>query len=127
MSTSETFGCATCWPPAADGARESLLALKIDAELIDESHFMVKLRSCPGCRQRFVSVFTETIDWEGGNDPQCWCVLPVSHAESQALLTAGSALIAQLHALAPDRRSLCDDSQSARTYWSHGVLIGPHD
>ena len=32
---------------------------------------------CARCSQGFVSVFTKTIDWEDGDDPQFWTLLPI--------------------------------------------------
>lgn len=129
-SISKAFGCENCLPPDVDSAWEAVNLLRIDSELIDESHFTVKLRSCPTCQQHFVSVFTETIDWADGEDPQFWSVLPITPAESTQLLEAGSDLVPQLNALAPTRRSLCHDfpkGASAKSYWTRGVTIGPHD
>jgi hypothetical protein len=128
--THETFGCKTCLPPDADNAWEAVKLLTIDSELFDESHFMIKLRACPRCQQRFLSVFTETIDWADGEDPQFWSVLPITPTEAKHLLDAGSGIMPQLNALAPTRRSLCHDFQkgeSPRSFWSSGVSIGPHD
>ena len=64
------FGCERCWPPIADAAWEARGGLTHVAELIDDSHFHVMILACPCCTQRFVSIFTETIDWEDGDDPQ---------------------------------------------------------
>src|SRR5690242_10499318 len=69
-SSMQRFGCERCWPESAEAAYGALGTLTIDAELIDESHFRVTIRSCPDCGQQFVSVFAETVDWEAGEDPQ---------------------------------------------------------
>jgi len=45
------------------GRVEARRALDFEAELIDESHVHVAILACGQCGQRFVSVFTETIDW----------------------------------------------------------------
>ena len=37
---------------------------------------------CRRCDQRFLSVFTETIDWQDGEDPQQWAVLPITNEEA---------------------------------------------
>lgn len=65
----EDFGCKRCWPPSAGAAWKARGALTHVAELIDESHFHVMILACPRCTQRFVSVFTETVDWADGDDP----------------------------------------------------------
>lgn len=101
----EQFGCDKCWPDSTDQAWGALRALAIEKELIDESHFMVKIRCCPACSQRFVWVFTELIDWSDGEDPQSWTVLPITQTEAREFCTSG-ATTAKLNALGPGRRSL---------------------
>ena len=98
--------------------------------LVDESHFTVIIRSCAKCRQRFVSVFTETIDWADGEDPQFWTVLPITEQEVATLSQAGSVITSVLNMLAPQRRSLRRDfpkGEDPTEYWSSGILVGPHD
>jgi hypothetical protein len=125
------FGCAHCWPPAAEAAWEAHGTLSRIAELIDESHFHVAILACPRCDQRFVSVFTETIDWVDGDDPQYWTVLPITEAEAADLARQGAALTeAGLHALGPGRRCLRLDhpnGAAGRIAWGTGLPLGPHD
>jgi hypothetical protein len=125
------FGCERCWPPAADAAWEARGALTHVAELIDESHFHVMILACPRCTQRFVSVFTETVDWGDGDDPQYWTVLPITEAEAADLIQQGDALPeAMLHALGPGRRALRLDHPKAsalRIFWGTGISVGLHD
>jgi len=126
----ETFGCKQCWPPWASAAWEAFLALPVEAELVDESHFAVAIRACAACGQRFVIVFAECIDWADGEDPQDWTVLPVTAAEATALAEAGAAIEPALTALAPGRRSLCRDFPKGgrpRAHWGSGIRVGPHD
>lgn len=127
---SDAFGCEHCLPSDADDAWESVSLLKIDSALVEESHFTVKLRSCRACGQNFISVFTETIDWADGEDPQFWSVLPITPTELSQLSTVGAGLITKLNGLAPDRRSLRHDfpkGASPKSFWSTGITIGPHD
>ena len=126
----EPFGCGRCWPADAEAAWQAMPELRIARRLIDESHFMVKLRTCERCGQGFVSVFTETIDWQDGEDPQLWSLMPVTPDESVGLQDAGRALVAVLHEVAPGRRSLCRDFPKGgppRSFWSQGIVIGPYD
>ncbi|HEX8500193.1 MAG TPA: hypothetical protein VF659_06330 [Pyrinomonadaceae bacterium] len=130
MRTQE-FGCNLCWPAdagAAWGARGGLTRLR---ELIDESHFIVAILACPGCGQQYVSVFTEMIDWVGGNDPQYWTLLPLTRAEAEGLLRQGASLNEMsLNALGRGRRSLRRDHPKdgpPRVFWGSGVHVGPHD
>src|SRR5262245_42703618 len=64
---SSNFGCVRCWPPTPNAAWEARGSLRRVADLVDESHFSVGIMACPDCAQRFVSVFTETIDWAHGD------------------------------------------------------------
>jgi hypothetical protein len=130
MQTQE-FGCQLCWPAdasAAWGARDSLTRLK---ELIDESHFIVATLVCPHCDQRYVSIFTELIDWEDGEDPQYWTLMPVTEAEAEGLIRQETSLYEEsLNALGPGRRCLRRDHPKAgpsQVFWGRGVLVGPHD
>ena len=87
--------------------------------------------ACPSCTQRFVSVFTETIDWTDGDDPQYWTVLPITSAEAAELVQQGDSLTEpMLEALGPGRPSLRRDYPKGGTrhiYWSTGISVGFHD
>lgn len=126
------FGCARCWPAKADEAWAARDELRRGETLIGESHFHVITLACPHCAQRFVSVFTETIDWDDGEDPQYWTVLPLTEAEAASLAGGpdGEPSEAALNALGPGRRSLYRDHPKGappRVYWGSGIYIGPHD
>lgn len=128
--SAHTFGCQHCWPDSADAAWEALKTLTIDLALIDESHFTIKIRSCNHCAQQFLSVFTETIDWQDGEDPQRWVVMPLSAAQAQMLSRQDGAIETALAALPSACKSLCRDFPKGRapcSYWGQGVSIGPHD
>jgi hypothetical protein len=120
----EDFGCERCWPTAADAAWEARRALIHVAELIDESHFHVMILACPRCTQRFVSVFTETVDWADGDDPQFWTVLPITGREAADLVQQQHSLTeTKLHALGPGRRCLRVEHPKAaprRIFWRTG-------
>ena len=127
----EHFGCEACWPAGAEAAWEARDGLTHLEELIDESHFHVMLLACPHCAQRFVSVFTETIDWADGEDPQSWQLLPVTEAEAGSLIHQQDALCESiLNALGPGRRCLqCDHPKAApeQVLWRLGLCVGAHD
>ncbi len=127
----DDFGCEQCWPPAADAAWEARGALTHVAELIDESHFHVMILACPRCPQRFISVFTETIDWVDGDDPQYWTLLPITAAEAADLVQQRASLPeTMLNALGPGRRALRLDHPKAsapRLFWGTGIRVGWHD
>ena len=130
MRTQE-FGCDLCWPAdarSAWAARDGLTRLK---ELIDESHFIAAILVCPRCAQRYVSIFTEMIDWEDGNDPQYWTLMPITGPEAEGLIQQETSLNEmRLNALGRGRRSLQRDHPKAgppQVFWGSGVLVGPHD
>lgn len=100
------------------------------AELIDESHFHVMALVCRACGQRFVSVFTEQIDWADGDDPQYWQLLPITKEESDRLCEGGEPGRAALEALGGARRCLMVDYPKGgpqKFYWSTGLSVGYHD
>ena len=127
----EVFGCENCWPSSPEGADAASRALTREADLIDESHFHVMIRACRSCSQRFLSIFTEMIDWVGGDDPQYWTLLPITEVEAADLIRQGNSVTEQtLNSLGSGRRSLRHEhpkGKPPRTYWGTGILVGPHD
>ena len=127
----ENFGCERCWPPSAEAAWECRRALTCETDIIDESHFHVMVLACPSCSQQFVSVFTETIDWADGEDPQYWAVLPITRAEAASLAERRSSVTeADLNALGPGRRCLRRDypkGEEPSCRWSSGFFVHWHD
>lgn len=126
------YGCERCWPREPAAAWKARQSLAKSAELVDESHYRVIILSCPHCRQAFLSVFTETMDWSGGEDSMYWTVVPVSTGEVAALRDLTGALRdADLEAIARDRRSLLrdfpKDASEPTVCWGAGLRIGPHD
>jgi hypothetical protein len=122
-------GCGACIPEEPTSA--TALGLAEDARLVVESHFMVKIRSCRACGQRFLWVFAEQIDLVDGNDPQCWSVLPISPEEAEAMIEAGEDLdLDALSRLGMRRRFLRDDSPAfgpRNCLYVYGPLIRPQD
>lgn len=127
----ESFGCELCWPPSAEAAWECRRALTCESDLIDESHFRVMVLACPACTQQFVSVFTETIDWADGEDPQYWAILPITRPEAASLAERrGSVTETDLNALGPSRRCLLRDypkGEEPSCRWSSGFFVHWHD
>jgi hypothetical protein len=76
-------------------------------------------------------VFTETIDWLAGDDPQFSTFLPVTRAEAYSLHQKGDALSdADLNQLEPHRRNMQLDApkgEEPRAYWSNGIAVHQHD
>jgi hypothetical protein len=82
----DDFGCARCY---SDDAHEVMAyvhdgGMPIDRYLVDDSHFIVSLRHCRECGQRFVWIFTEDVDWVGGDDAQYRDIVPVTLEEAAA-------------------------------------------
>ena len=127
----ESFGCERCWPDNADAAWEARSSFIRETELIDESHLHVMILSCRNCSQRFVSIFTEMIDWADGDDPQYWMLLPITPEETADLVGRGTSLTEErLNELGRDRRSLRRDRPKMKvpsSYWGTGIWVGPHD
>lgn len=130
-SSLSVSGCALCWPASAEAAWNARKGFTLAAELIDESHFHVMILACPQCGQRFLSVFTELIDWVDGDDAQYWQVIPITEGEAAALTSCGPALTAhEINAVGPGRQSLVRDyptGQAPREFWGTGIMVGPHD
>ena len=127
----QEFGCDVCWPANARSAwvaRNDLTRVK---ELIDESHFIVAILACGRCDQQYVSMFTEMIDWNDGDDPQSWTLMPVTRPEAEHLMQQETAVNAMtLNALGRGRRSLLRDhpkGKTPRVFWGSGLVVGPHD
>lgn len=126
------FGCENCWPASPDAAWEARSSLVLEADLIDESHYHVMILACGSCTQRFVSVFTETIDWEDGEDPQYWTLLPITDTEVAGLVQRSASVTeGRLNALGAGRRCLRrdypKDAAAPRASWGVGMWVGPHD
>jgi hypothetical protein len=132
VSSIDVFGCERCFQTSAEAASEARRYFVEVSRLIDESHFVVRILECPRCRQRYVSVFTEVIDWSEGDDAQYWSVLPLTAAESERLIAQGeNAEIPLIELIGRNRRYLQVDfptGKTKRVLWAAGNLsIGPHD
>ncbi len=126
-TTSNNFGCSTCWPKEADQAWRAFTSMETEVELVNESHFMMTIRSCKKCSQQFLTLFTETIDWEKGEDPQYWTVMPITRTEAYQLSQDSGGI--KPPGFPRERKSLFRNSKggNATIYWGKGIEIGPHD
>lgn len=120
-------GCSLCLPSDPAAAWEARRSLTRDAELIDESHLHVQLLSCATCRQSFASVFSESVDWADGDDPQYWCLVPLSPEAAVALpgLEEGN-LLGAIASAAAAREALHRDAPKGsptRVFWSRGLRV----
>lgn len=100
-------GCPLCLSEDAEAAWANYGRLLIDAAVIDDSHFIVQLRRCPECAQRFMWIFTEFVDWDNGQDAQHRQILPVTEVEARAVARRGAGVeLAWLGSLGRGRRYL---------------------
>ncbi len=124
-------GCDACWPASAQRALEARQALEAQHHLVDESHYSVRLLACRGCGQRFVSVFTERIDWTHGNDPQEYQLAPISGDEAAELIAAGESITEEsIEQAARERYVLLHrypNTGGPTTTWVPFLSVGWHD
>ncbi len=92
--------------------------------MVDEPHRIASVLHCRVCEQLFVSVFSETVDWEEGQDPQQWTLMPISADEARHLVGRGSELTDRdLIGLEPRRSLVVEHPKDAtiRMRWGLGV------
>ncbi|MGC4044644.1 MAG: hypothetical protein QM758_12690 [Armatimonas sp.] len=129
MHKKDDYGCGHCWPDSAEAAWKFCVRLKENRVFLEESHCRVALRQCHKCGQSFLYVFTETIDWVNGEDPQYRSLLPltedeVSHfAKSEFTEETLRGLRVPRYCLQRD----LPDSDPPRVYWSAGFYARHHD
>jgi hypothetical protein len=123
----ESFGCRRCYgedPQTVWAYYEEGLA--VEHELVGHSHFLVQLRRCAKCGQRFVWIFGEAVDWEAGEDAQRREIVPVSATEAETL---SSPDIPALADLGSGRRHLVTDwptdASEPAIEWATGELRLP--
>jgi hypothetical protein len=122
------FGCARCHGDDAQAALAHIRdqGLPIDRFLVDDSHFIVSLRHCRECRQRFVSIFTEDVDWVGGDDAQYRQVVPITPEEAATLAAQGENVdLRHLGSLGEGRRYLSTSWPTGGEEWvgwGHGFF-----
>jgi len=94
--------------------------------VVDESHFTLHVLRCHNCGQLFIKVFTEFIDWHGGDDAQYWTVTPITADEATRLIAEGKDVDLQwVGSLGSGRRSLINDYPTgapSRYAWRSGPI-----
>jgi hypothetical protein len=99
--------------------------MRSDPPLVDDPHFIVRIVRCLLCAQAFVRIFTEFVDWAGGDDPQYVTILPVTDAEAIALAN-GAIPVLRAGKLGAGRRHLISDWPSGkerRLMWATGEFL----
>ena len=130
-ASNDEAGCNICWPADAEAAYSASTQLTCVANLIDESHFIVRVLVCKICGQKFLSIFTETVDWFGGDDPQNRSVFPITESESEFVMSLGDSISEkQIQAIGSQKKYVEFDSPKGKpptTCWGTSFFIGPHD
>ena len=124
------YGCKECWSSEAAEAWRAVTSIPIQTYLIDESHYIVSIRMCPSCSQHYLQVTTETVDWNGGEDPISRTIIPIYDAERNELTSSKGLDTNVIEAVGVGRQSLKFDwpkNQEPSTYWGAGVRVGLHD
>lgn len=123
-------GCDKCWSSDASDAWEAVTSIPIEVYLIDEPHYIVSVRACPSCSQRYLQVTTEIIDWNDGEDPIYRTIIPIDNVERVRLTTSKPLDTSVIEAVGAGRPSLQYDwpkGQDPSTCWGAGVHVGRHD
>ena len=124
------YGCEKCWSSEAPEAFVSVTSIPIVDYLIDESHYIVSIRTCPSCSQHYLQVTTETVDWKDGEDPIYHTIIAIGGAERDSLTGSKPLNTNVIESVGIGRRSLKHDwpkDQEPCTYWGTGVHVGVHD
>jgi hypothetical protein len=122
------LGCPQCYGDDAEATATffNTGGLATERKLVDDSHFVVSLRRCTDCGQAFVSIFTEFVDWSGGEDAQYRDVVPVTPAEAETVRDQGEHVDLQfLGSLGEGRRRLSSDwptGAGKRVGWRTGTF-----
>jgi hypothetical protein len=124
----DSIGCEQCYPeqPPPNFAFY-IRELESEESVIDESHFALRVVRCRNCGQRFVWIFTEFIDWHGGDDAQYVTVAPITSEEATQLIAQGESVdLEWLGSLGEGRRVLIRDHPTGkqdRYAWRSGPFI----
>jgi hypothetical protein len=129
VASEHPFGCDRCYAGEVEQAwRYAAEDLVVEDALVEDSHFVLQLRRCPSCGQRFVWVFTEVVDFEGGDDAQFRSVVPVTESEGDAFAQQGEDVdYGELAGLGRDRRYLSrrwpTGAPEPEVSWQTGPLL----
>lgn len=123
-------GCMHCWAADAAAAWKAYGSTLVERVLVEEPHYLVSIRGCRDCGQRYVAVMTERIDWKQGNDPIHRIVMPIGDGERAMLEACTPWSDGVLAGIGPRRQALNYDwpeDADARVYWDTGIRALPHD
>jgi len=119
-----------CQSVDAAEAAEGALAAPVIEELRAGSHFDISLRRCR-CGADWLAVFTELIDFGGGDDSQAWTLVPLTVAAASRLRAVRPVTEGDLVACLGQVRHIMRVWPRGGTLgvsWAEGPLIVlPHD
>lgn len=123
-----------CAGPDAAAAYETLRRAGPLFTLIDDTHLIIRVRRC-ACGRAWLSIFTERVDFAGGDDPQRRELIPLEAEDIAALEPmAGRASEEALLELGDgwERRVLVRDwpggaAQPVAAWRTGGLRIAAHD
>lgn len=117
------LGCEHCYGEDAETVMQYCVKnLETTRSIVSDSHFIVSLRRCPECRQQFVAIFTEFVDWRGGDDAQYFDIVPVTPVEAKYIVNSPN-LVGDLGELGNRRRRVSSDwptGGTKRISWKRG-------
>jgi hypothetical protein len=120
-----SFGCEQCYAEDLDpSVAPDHTRYASDPGLENNSHFIVSLRRCKACGQRFISIFTEYVDWELSEDDQYETFMPLTEQEATELVD-GARTVFSVGELGATRRYLQSDWPSRTTKterWTSGAF-----
>lgn len=120
------FGCKACFQGDAEKVWEARQFDSV-ARLVDDSHFSIAVMVCEWCGQGCVKVFTEFVDWSGGDDAQYWYLIPITADESDGLIAQGEKVDTKsIDAMSAGRRILQVDYPTGgekRVHWAVGPTL----
>lgn len=117
-------GCSRCLLATAPLAWATVTG-EATHTFIREVHFTMHATRCE-CGQPFVVVFTERVDFHGGEDTQVELAVSVSGDELDQLEAACDELEATLTRLVQGRRFLVKSTGVEPRWVAGGFAIGPH-
>lgn len=128
----DNLGCSQCWRQEAVACWQRHESWHKIGRLIDEPHLGMRIVECGQCLDRALVVFTEQVDWQKGDDPQCWHLMPLTRSEAEYLIGQQEAqVIVIAEEIAARRRQLVADHtrlSAPHIYWiNRATLIERHD
>jgi hypothetical protein len=121
-------GCV-CRGEDPEAALRALRQSPFTTELHSRSLFEVSIQQCPACRQEYLSIFVEMMEFDGGNDSQCSLYVPINNTEASLLRTAGEKANAGfIVGMGINRRHLVKDAYRPNpggVAWVTGPLLLP--